>query len=393
MRKGIPLGRIAGFTVNVHWSVIVILWLFTWSLATTLPGAVAGYSRPVYWFAGACGALVLLASLLAHELAHAIVARRMGVNVGDVTLWLFGGVTTLKGEAKTPKAAFRISFAGPATSLFLSAAFAGLAIALATVRIPAIAVSVAWWLAGINLLLGLFNLLPGAPLDGGRLVRAYLWRRHGDSVRATVGAAHAGRVVAIILITLGLAEFLAGALVGGVWLAFIGWFMFVAASQEEAQVTIRQALAGLQVADAMTANPHTAPGWITAEDFIERYLLGDRHSAYPVADRDGSIVGLVTLKQLRDVAPIRRTTTSVREIALPMHSVPTAAPLEPLSVLIERLATAGHGSRALVLDGGKVVGIVTPSDLARLIDVYRLAQPGPGLTAHRQDAHNYSNTG
>jgi CBS domain-containing protein len=317
----------------------------------------------------------------------------MGVSVGDVTLWLFGGVTTLQGEAMTPKAAFRIAFAGPATSLVLSGAFAGLAIALATVHATAIAVSVAWWLAAINLLLGLFNLLPGAPLDGGRLVRAYLWRRYGDSVRAAVGAAHAGRVVALILITLGLVEFLAGGLVGGVWLAFIGWFIFAAAREEELQVTTRQALAGLRVTDAMTANPHAAPGWLTVEDFIERYLLGDRHSAYPVADRDGSITGLVTLRQLRDVAPSRRATTSVGEIALPLHSVPTATPLEPLTALIERLAAAGHGSRALVIDGGKVVGIVTPSDLARLIDVYRLAQPGPGLTAHRQDADNYSNAG
>ena len=393
MRDAIPLGRISGFEVKVHWSVIVILWLFTWSLASTLPGAVPGYSRPVYWLAGACGALVLLASLLAHELAHAVVARRVGVSVGDVTLWLFGGVTTLQGEAKTPKAAFRIAFAGPATSLVLSAAFAALAFALRAVHAAAIAVSVAWWLAAINLLLGLFNLLPGAPLDGGRLVRAYLWRRHGDRVRAAVGAAHAGRVVAIILITLGLAEFLVGGLVGGVWLAFIGWFIFIAAREEEAQVTTRQALAGLRVADAMTANPHAAPGWLTVEDFIERYLLGDRHSAYPVADRDGSITGLVTLRQLRDVAASRRATTSVREIALPLQSVPTATPAEPLSALIERLAAAGHGSRALVIDGGKVVGIVTPSDLARLIDVYRLARPGPGLTAHRRDADNYSNAG
>jgi CBS domain-containing protein len=129
------------------------------------------------------------------------------------------------------------------------------------------------------------------------------------------------------------------------------------------------------------------------EEFIERYLLGDRHSAYPVADRDGSIVGLVTLRQLRDVAPSQRATTSVGEIALPLHSVPTAAPLEPLSALIERLAAAGHGSRALVIDEGRVVGIVTPSDLARLIDVYRLAQPAPGLTEHRQDANKYSSAG
>ena len=393
MRDAIPLGRIAGFLVKVHWSVLVILWLFTWSLASTLPGVVKGYSPVVYWLAGACGALVLLTSLLAHELAHAVVARRMGVSVGSVTLWLFGGVTTLQGEAKTPRAAFRIAIAGPATSLALSAAFAGLAIALASVRTVAIAVSVAWWLGAINLLLGVFNLLPGAPLDGGRVLRAYLWRRHGDSVRAGIGAAHAGRVVAFILIALGLAEFLARGLLSGVWLAFIGWFIFAASREEETRISTQQLFAGVHVADAMTARPHTAPGWITVEDFIQRYVLGDRHSAYPVADRDGSIVGLVTLTQLRNVAPHRRTTTSVGEIALPMQGVPTAAPQEPLSALLGRMAPVGPRSRALVIDGGGVVGIVTPSDVARLIDVYSLAQPAPGLAAHRQDADNHSNAG
>ena len=124
---------------------------------------------------------------------------------------------------------------------------------------------------------------------------------------------------------------MAGGLVGGVWLAFIGWFIFAASREEETRITTRQMFAGVRVADAMTAQPHTAPGWITVDDFIQRYVLGDRHSAYPVADRGGSIVGLVTLRQLRDVAPGRRAITSVGEIALPLDAVPTAAPPEPLT--------------------------------------------------------------
>lgn len=393
MRDAMPLGRIAGFQIKVHWSVVVILWLFTWSLATALPNAVKGYSRPTYWAAGAGGALVLLASLLAHELAHAVVARRMGVRVGDVTLWLFGGVTTLHGEPKTPKAAFRIAAAGPATSLASAAAFAVSAAVLAAVHFGTIAVSVVWWLAVINLVLGLFNLLPGAPLDGGRLVRAYLWRRYGDSIRASVGAAHAGRVVAVILIALGLAEFLVGGLVGGVWLAFIGCFIFSAACEEELQVTTRQALAGVRVIDAMTAKPLSAPGEVTVENFIERYLLGSPHSAYPVAEPDGSVMGLVTLRQLREVVPSRRATTMVREIALPLDRVPKAAPLESLSAVTERLAAAGHCSRALVVDGGEVVGIVTPSDLARLIEAYRLAHPQPDQGVRPKRHETFSNAG
>ncbi|OBF57640.1 zinc metalloprotease [Mycobacterium sp. 852002-53434_SCH5985345] len=384
MRDAIPIGRLAGFPVNVHWSVLVILWLFTWSLASTLPGTVKGYSHGAYWLAGACGALVLLASLVAHELAHAVVARRAGVSVGSVTLWLFGGVTTLGGEAKTPKAAFRIAIAGPATSLALAAAFGGLVAALHTVRAAPIVIGVASWLAVINLLLGLFNLLPGAPLDGGRVLRAILWRRHGDSVRASIGAAHAGRVVAFILIGLGLAEFLLGGVVGGVWLAFIGWFIFAASREEETRLSTQQMFSGVRVADAMTAGPHTAPGWITVDDFVQRYVLGDRHSAYPVVDRGGAITGLITLRRLREVAPGQRATVTVGEVAQPLQEVPSGAPQEPLTALLERMAPAGPRSRALVFDGAQVVGIVTPTDVARLIEVYRLAHPEDAKPASAQ---------
>jgi Zn-dependent protease/CBS domain-containing protein len=371
---GIPIGRIAGFPVSVNWSVLVILWLFTWSLASTLPSAVPGYPKGTYWLAGACGALILLGSLLAHELTHAVLARRAGVKVFDVTLWLFGGVTRLGGEAKTPTEAFRIAVSGPLMSLTLAAVFGGAAYGLGMLGVAHIVLGVAWWLAGINLLLGLFNLLPGAPLDGGRVLKAYLWRRHGDSVRAAIGAARAGRILAFILIALGLLEFLAGGMVGGVWLAFIGWFIFAASREEETQVVTRQAIAGVRVADVMTAEPHTAPADITIEDFIQRYLLGDRHSSYPVADRNGSIIGLITLAQLRSVPPSQRAAILVREAAIPLPHVPTAAPHEPLTALLERLGSAA-GNRALVVDGGHLAGIVTASDLSRLIDVYRLTSP------------------
>ena len=194
MDGGIPLGRVAGFALSVDWSVLVILWLFTWSLAATLPDTAPGHPSNVYWLAGIVGAVVLLASLLAHELTHAIVARREGVKVLGMKLWLFGGIARLGGEAKTPRAEFRIAASGPAMSLALAAIFAGAAAALRAVGTGDVVVAVTWWLAGINLILGLFNLLPGAPLDGGRILRAYLWRRHGDAVRAAVGAARAGRV-------------------------------------------------------------------------------------------------------------------------------------------------------------------------------------------------------
>lgn len=374
---GLPLGRIAGFPVSAHWSVLVILWLFTWSLAATLPNAAPGHQPSAYWLAGACGAAVLLASLLAHELTHALVARRVGIKVVDIKLWLFGGVARLEGDAPTPRSAFWIAASGPAVSLGLAAAFAGVAHGLSTAGIADIVVAVAWWLAAINLVLGLFNLLPGAPLDGGRILRAYLWRRHGDAVRAAVGAARAGKVVAYALIGLGLLEFLLGSIVGGAWLAFVGWFLLTASRGEEAAIQTRQSLAGLSVADVMTARPHTAPDGISVEEFIQRYLLGDRHSSYPVKSADGRIVGLITLDRLRSVPPEQRTTTLIGDVAVPLERVPTAEAREPLTALLDRLASMA-ATRALVVDAGQVVGIVTASDIARVIDVRSLASPTAG---------------
>ena len=186
--------------MRVHWSVVVILWLFTWSLATSLPATVEGRSPAAYWLAGFGGALVLLASLVAHELAHVVVARRCGVAVVDITLWLVGGMSTLGGEATTPRAALRIAIAGPVISLVLAAGFGGLVVALHAVGAAPMVVGVVYWLGVTNLLMGLFNLLPGAPLDGGRVLRALLWRRRGDLVRAGLSAARTGQVLAFVLI-------------------------------------------------------------------------------------------------------------------------------------------------------------------------------------------------
>ncbi|WP_299564304.1 site-2 protease family protein [uncultured Mycolicibacterium sp.] len=373
MSEGIPVGRIFGLPLRVHWSVLVITWLFTWSLASTLPQAAPGHTTGTYWLAGICGAVVLLASLLAHELTHALVARRAGVEVLDVTLWLFGGVARLGGEARSPREAFRIAASGPAMSLSLAGLFAAAAAVLNAVDGPAIVAAVGWWLAGVNLVLALFNMLPGAPLDGGRVLRAILWRIHGDPERASIGAARAGRVVAFLLIVLGLVQFLAGAVVGGAWTVFIGWFMLTAARQEEQWTRAQRTLAGVTVAHAMTPHPRTVPGWISVEEFIQRYLLGDRHSSYPVEGADGTVIGLITLEQLRRVAPGLRDSVRLADVAVPLNQVATAAPDEPVTALLERLEQH-RGRRALVLDRGRVVGIVTAADLARLVEVMTVAR-------------------
>lgn len=253
MNDDVRLGRIAGFPVAMNWSVLVIVALLTWSLADmSFPHAAPGHSTATYWAAGLLGAAVFFGSLLAHELAHALAARRAGVEVKGLTLWLFGGVATLGGEPPTSRADFRIAIVGPATSLGLAGAFAAIAFALDGIGAAHLVVAVAGWLSGINLVLGVFNLIPGAPLDGGRVLRAFLWHRHGDRDRATISAARAGSVVGYVLIGLGVLELLVGAGFGGLWFAFIGWFILSAARAEEAGVVTRRALDRLLVRDVAT---------------------------------------------------------------------------------------------------------------------------------------------
>jgi Zn-dependent protease len=164
MSGGVPLGRVAGFPVSANWSVLVLLWLFAWSLAATLPSMMPGYHSGAYWSAGVVGAVVLLLSLLAHELSDAVVARRAGMQVASVTLWMFGGISRISGEVRSPRTQFWIAFSGPVTSLVLSGAFAVAAIGLRGAAAAPLVIGVAWWLSAVNLLLGLFNLLPGVPL-------------------------------------------------------------------------------------------------------------------------------------------------------------------------------------------------------------------------------------
>jgi Zn-dependent protease/CBS domain-containing protein len=381
--EDIRLGHIAGFRLGVNWSVLVIVWLLTWALASAiLPETASGYPTAVYWLAGLAGAIVFFGSLLAHELAHAVMARRAGLDVEGLTLWLFGGVAKLGGQPPTPRADLRIAAIGPATSLVLGGAFGLVAVALAGFGAPDLLVAVTVWLAAINLLLGVFNLIPGAPLDGGRVLRALLWRRYGDWTRAALAAARAGRAVGYGLVGLGLLQFLVGAGLGGLWMMLIGWFILMASRAEQSQVIAEHALRGVRIGDVMTRDPHSAPGWITVDDLVESYLLGRPHSSYPVTGPDGEVEGLVTLRQLRSVTPADRATTRVADVAHPLDQVPTAAPAEALVDALER-SDGATGGRFLVFDDGKLVGIVSPADIARAIEVRSVgdgrAQPSAGV--------------
>lgn len=364
----IRLGRIGGFPVAMNWSVLIIAWLLTWSLATGgLPHGAPGHTPGTYWGAAAVAAVAFLASLLAHELAHAFVARRAGVEVTGVTLWLFGGIASLSREPTTPGADLRIAAAGPATSLALAGAFGAASVAVDATAAPHILASVTGWLAGVNLMLGLFNLIPGAPLDGGRVLRAIIWRLRGDRHRAALIAAGAGVIVGYGLIGLGLAQFLVAGGIGGLWLVFIGWFLLSAARAEEAHERTRHALVGVAVADAMTPAGRAIPAWMAVADAIDRHALAERLDAWPVEGFDGRIAGVVTVEDLRAVPTAARATTHVSAITVPADALDQVPPTSTVIELLDR-ADAASGRPVLVIDAGHVVGIVTTADLERVAE-------------------------
>lgn len=375
MKASFRIGRVAGFDVGVHWSVLIIFGLIAWALAgVRFPQAYPGHTPWAYLVAGLATAVIFFAGLLAHEVSHAVLARRNGLTVDSITLWLFGGVARLSGQAPTPGAELRIAGVGPLVSLVIGVGFGAIATGLAAAGNTGLLFGTVAWLGGINIMLAVFNIIPAAPLDGGRLLRAALWQLRGDRTWATVAAATAGRLFGVLLIGLGLAQFLIGAGVGGLWLTLIGWFIFGAAGAEAQQARLGAALGGMRVRDIMTAEPATAPPDVTVAEFIEQYLWTARHSAFPLAE-EGRPVGLVTVHQVRGVPADDRARTRLRDIACAGDELTLAGPDELVTELLPRLRGCAQG-RALVVLDGRLVGIVSPSDLSRAVQRAALQPPG-----------------
>ncbi|MFJ6486489.1 MULTISPECIES: site-2 protease family protein [unclassified Streptomyces] len=379
MKPTFALGRIAGVRIGVHWSILLIFMLIALGLAEgRLPDAYPGRSGWIYWLVGLVTAAVFFASLLAHELAHAVVARRNNVDVDDIVLWLLGGVARLRSEASTPAAELRIAGVGPLVSLGLGGGFALVAWLVDAAAGPGPVSEALVWLAVINLLLALFNSVPAAPLDGGRLLRAFLWWRTGDRVRAAAGAAAAGRGFGWFLLLVGLLLFARGDVVGGLWIVMIAWFLIAAATAEGQQAQLRAVLAGVPVRDAMTTSPGTVPAGLSIAT-----LLGDpryryHHSVFPVIGDDGhSPVGLLTLGAAGRVAERQRGSVTVQEVMVPLSDVTVVGPDAQLAELLARMP-AGGGQRALVVDeSGSLVGIVAYSDISRTVSWLMTAKGPP----------------
>ena len=373
MTPSIRLGRLFGIEIGANWSLIFIFALVTWSLASaTLPDLAPGQSATAYLAAATAGAILFYVSLLAHELSHALVARRSGVKVAGITLWLFGGVSRLEGEPASARSEAFIAGVGPLTS-FAVAALAAAGVQLAPNDLLR---GLLIWLAFINAALGLFNLVPAFPLDGGRLLSAILWWRSGSRQRGVHNAVRVGRVFAYLMIAVGVLELFVGQAVNGIWLAFLGWFLLSAGASEEAGSTIRSVLRSVPVSAAMTSPVVTLPDWVTVETFLESVAPNHSFTTYPVHEASGKLTGVVRLSDLVRMPAGERATRHLREVARPIAEVPVTNPREDLSALIQRIG-GDIEQRVLVFDNGQLVGIVSPADVARVLAVRQGVGGGP----------------
>ena len=379
MTASLRLGRVAGIQVGASWSVLFIALLIAWSLAgAILPGQVPGLAPAAYWLSAAVATGLFLGSLLAHEVGHALVARRAGLRVHGITLWLLGGVAQLGDEPASPRDDLRVAIVGPAVSAALAAGFGLATVALGAVGASPLAAAVAGWLAIANAALAVFNLVPAAPLDGGRVLRALLWRWHGNRVRAAVTAANAGQVAGLALLAYGLLGTFTGWGIGTLWTALVGWFLVGAARQERLHTIVRHGLGGLRVGDVMAPTPVVAPAWFTVDAFLRDYLPASRvpgHAGAPVAlplrGFDGQPAGVVTVAALESVPPQRRHAVRAGDVAVPMWALLVAHPDEPAAGLLDRLQ--GDRGIAIVVAGGELVGLVTRRELAHAMERGRLA--------------------
>ena len=359
MKSSLRLFRIAGIDIGIHYTWILIFVLLSWSLAQGFfPPRYPGWDTVTYWITGLVAALLLFGSVLVHELAHSLVAQARGMTVRSITLFIFGGVSNLEDEPEKPKTEFVMSIVGPLSSLALAGIFWGLLHIVGDQQSP-VAATLSY-LALINALLAGFNLLPGFPLDGGRVLRAILWNRTGNLVKATNIAATVGRFMGWGFIAFGLFQVFAGNFIGGIWFAFIGWFLSSLADASRREVTLREQLSGVQVKEVMATNAmHISPDTSVAE-LVGNVFRKQHGRAVPVCEND-KVVGIVTVTDVKELPQEKWEEAAVKEIMTsePLYGV---TPDDDLNTAL-RFITKHDINQVLVLRGNECAGLVSRSDI------------------------------
>jgi Zn-dependent protease/predicted transcriptional regulator len=368
VKSSIRLGKLFGIEIGLHYSWFLIALLITMSLGSQFQESHAEWGSTTIWALAVLTAILFFVTLLAHEMSHALVARARGLTTRAITLFALGGVAQIEKEPEDAKTEFLVGIVGPLSSAVIGLVSLGIAGALgwrlgATPDSPLRAMFV--WLGYINLSLAAFNMIPGYPLDGGRILRSILWLASRDAVRATQRAAAVGKVIALLFIALGIFRFFGGAGFGGLWIAFIGWFLLQAATASASSVTLTAGLKGVRVSDVMTADCVTLDGNMNVEQFVEGHLLRSGKRCF-VVQQNGQVAGLVTPHEIKELERARWPYTTLADIMRPLDQLHTVGPTTPV---MEALETMGRDdvNQLPVVSGNHLDGIITRANVLQFL--------------------------
>jgi len=366
MGSAFNLGKIFGIQFRLHYTWFIIFVLITVSLSWQyLPFAYPGWQAPIYWVVGIFTSLLFFSSVVAHELAHSLVGRANGIPVKSITLFIFGGVAHMTREAEHHSAELKMAAAGPLSSLAIGGLFFVIHLLVRGVSEPVAAMT--FWLAQINVVLAVFNLIPGFPLDGGRVFRSLLWRFSGNYQRSTRIAVGVGKGVGYLFILGGLLVifFFPGQWFNGLWLAFIGWFLSYVASTSYRQAQWQAVLQGIKVSELMTSDCPTVPPDITIGNLIHHYVFTSGHRCFLVTD-GVELKGILTLQDIKSVAQANWEVTQVKNAMSPLERLKLAHPQQDAMSVLEQM-NENSISQMPVVSEGRVVGLITRDGMLRLL--------------------------
>jgi Zn-dependent protease len=365
LTEGIPIGKAFGIPLRLHYSWFIVFVLITWSLAYNFARAYPHWSLVNSIATAIITSLLFFGSVLAHELLHSIVAKAAGIPIQSITLFIFGGVSHMGEEPKQPQVEFRMALAGPLTSLVLGGIF--LAIWHWLGDTSEFIKAICFWLGWINIALAAFNLVPGFPLDGGRVLRSLLWWQSHDLRKATRIASNIGRGIGYLLILIGIALIFFGNWINGLWLAFIGWFLENAATSSYRQLALQDILRGHRVSELMTRDCPTIPPQVTIQQLVNDQILTSGRRCFPVVQND-RVLGLITIHDIKGVPREQWPAKTAGEVMTPFANLKSVRPDEDLTTVL-KILTEKNINQLIVVEDGKIIGIIARDNLLSFISV------------------------
>lgn len=363
----VPLFSLFGFQVTLDPSWFLLALLITWTLAAGLfPNDYPDLETPVYWWMGVAGAIGVFVSIVFHEFSHSMVARWFGIKISGITLFVFGGVAKLEKEPTSPSSEFLMAAVGPLSSFLLAVIFSAIEDFAIASNWPTPVVGVLFYLALVNTILAIFNLVPAFPLDGGRMFRAALWAWKKDLRKATKISSQIGRGFGLVLIVLGVLTFIQGDFIGGMWRVLIGMFLRGAASASYNQLLVEQVVSDEPISSFMSHNPVTVPASISIADWIEGFVYEYHFKMFPVVE-NSRLLGCISTDSITGLSRDNWQNTTVRELMIPVSKDNTVASDTPTQELMSSFLVNRRGSRYMVVDKGQLVGMISLKDLLEVI--------------------------